>query len=354
LEASIISLKELRLFCKKIYGVDDSFKDNKAGIIKIVCGKNRHFYKNSKQTIISVKRNGEILCACVAIIHKNAPEMLSIAFFEALPDCREAVDMLMEHCQGWGRENKCAKMVISLDGHVNNGVAFPVGGGFPSFGESYCPKYYHDYFENFSKIKLTSFYDDAKRVKAQMQRDLPQIEKIRGKISLEYADFGWGFGKTMERYTDLNNRIFPGHKYYFPREYKEDYDLFADMRPLLKNENLIFAKCEGEYVGFILWYPDFNELVPSGQGASVLTFFRYKILRRNPEAVKVVEIGVDRKFRRYGTIAALFNAALEATGKSTRKILSSWILDENIKSKAITMRYITKRYKDYYAYEKEI
>ena len=280
--------------------------------------------------------------------------MLCVAFFEALPKCGDAVNMLLKYAGQYGEQNACRKMVAALDGHVNNNVAFPAAEGAPSFGESYCPRYYHGYFENFEKIKYTSFYDEINQVKLRIAEDLPRLEQMKGKITLEHADFGGGFVATMRRYTDLSNKIFAGHKHYFKREYREDYDMFRDMRPLLKNENLIFAKCDGEYIGFILWYPNYNEFVAGGKGASFVTFLKHKLLRQNPKTAKVVVIGVDAKYRRYGTILLLFDAAMQSTAKNTSKILSSWILEENIKSKAIAQRYTAKHYKDYYAYEKEL
>ena len=354
MEIAKISLKEFFLFNKSIYQNDNNFKDNKSGLIEVVCHEKRPFYAHSKQVIIAVKDGAKTLCACVLIVHKNAPEMLSIAFFEALPDSADAVNLLMGYVENYGKQMDCAKIVVSLDGHVNNSVAFSAGQGEPSFGESYCWGYYHDYFKNFNKIKFISLCDEADLVKQRIAGDMPMLEKSAGKIEIEHADFGSGFRATMKRYTDLNNEIFTDHRYYFPREYEEDYDLFKSMRPLLKNKNLIFAKCEGKDIGFILWYPDFNELVPLGKGASAATFIKYRLFRQEPETTKVVEIGVSAKYRRYGTILMLFNAALESTAKNTEKILSSWILDKNIKSKATASRYITEKHKDYYAYEKEI
>ena len=354
MEVLKISLKDFLSFYKLTYKNDRNFKDNKTSLIKIVCSENRSFFASSKQETIAVKDGGKTVCACVLIIHKNAAEMLSVAFFEALPGSESAVNMLLEYAGQYGRQNKCRQMVISLDGHVNNGISFPAGEGVPSFGESYCPQYYHDYFKNFDKIKFTSFYDEIDQVKARITQDLPKLEKLKENITLEYADFGSGFAETMRRYTDLNNEIFADHKHYFHREYNEDYDLFYDMRPLLKNENLIFAKHEGKYVGFILWYPDFNELVPAGKGASAITLTKYKLFCQRPKTAKVVEIGVEEKYRRYGTILLLFDSAMKSTAANTNKILSSWILDENAKSKFITKRYTAKHYKDYYAYEKTI
>lgn len=354
MQLSKIKLSEYLAFMKKVYKDDKNFKDNKMGIINIVCKKNRPFYKSSLQEIVCVKQKGEILCACVLIINKKAPKDLCVSFFEALPECNKAVSLLMNYAKGFGSKNTCSKIIVALDGHMNYSVGFGENTEIPSFGESYSPAYYHKYFENLSKVKFVSFFDAANLVRERIDEDIKKFEKQIEKTSIEYADFGNGFSKTMKRYTDLNNKIFEGHRYYYFRDYDEDADLFKNMRPLLDNHNLIFAKLNGEDIGFILWYPDYNELVPVGKGASIMTFIKYKLLSIRPKTAKVVEIAVLPKCRQFGVALSLFDAAIKTAPKNTKKIMSSWILDENIKSKTLTCRYTKQHYKEYFTYEKEI
>lgn len=354
MQISKIELREYLAFLRRVYKDDKNFKDNKTGVIKIVCNKNRAFFKVSLQEMVAVKEKGQILCACVLIINKKAPEELCVSFFEALPDCDKAVSMLLNYAEEFGRKNSCLRLVVGLDGHVNYSVGLGGNTEVPSFGESYSPLYYHRHFKEFTKVKFISFFDDANLVRERINEDISKFKKQMEKISIEYADFGRGFNRTMKRYTDLNNKIFGSHKYYSFRDYDEDMDLFKDLLPLLENRNLIFAKLKGEDIGFILWYPEYNELVPVGKGASIMTFIKYKLLCKRPETSKVMEIAVLPEYRQFGVVLSLFDAAIKATSKNTKKILSSWILEENTKSKAITFRYAKQHYKEFFTYEKEI
>ena len=354
MEISVISQKEWIGLFQSIYRGDSRFKDNKSGIFHLVCDKKQAFYGLSTQEIVGVKEKGKLLCACVLIIHHNAPQMLNLAFFEAMPDCRAAVNMLLAYAAGFGRDKGCRILVAAMDGHLNNTIAFPADSGIPTFGESYCPQYYHEYLAGFKKVEFTSLWDEAAQVRARIAQDLPRLDKVKAGIRLTYADFGCGFGKTMARYTALNNEIFADHRYYYPRTDAEDKALFWAMRPLLKKENLIFAECGGKDVGYILWYPDFNELVPVGAGASIGTCLRYRLLGKSLQTIKVVEIGVVAKYRRYGTILRLFDKAMAAASGNARKIVSGWILSDNNKSKGIASRYISNQYRNYYTYEEEL
>lgn len=337
-----------------VYKGDTNFKDNKTGIIRIVCQKTRPFYRSSLQEILCVKKNGRIQCACVLIINNRAPNEAYLSFFEALPDSKNAVALLVKYAEDFGRQHACSKLVVALDGHVNYSVGFGQNTHAPSFGESYSPSYYRDYFVDFSPVKFVSYVDSVQKAKERLERDLKFFEKNIEETKIEHADFGRGFSTTMKRYTDLNNAIFEGHRYYSFRNYDEDADLFRDMTPLLENNNLIFAKKDGKDVGFILWYPDYNELVPVGKGASALTFIRYKLLSIRPKTMKVVEIGILPEYQRKCVILSLFAAAFQACSADVNQIISSWILDENTRSKAITRRYTGKLNKEYFAYEKEI
>ena len=354
MQLETIELKEYLSFMRTVYKDDANFKDNKTGVIKIACQKSRPFYRATLQEIVCVKNNGRILCACVLISNTRASGDLYLSFFEALPDCKDAVSILVDHADFFGKKHGCSKLVVALDGHVNYSVGFGQDIESPSFGESYSPAYYHDYFDEFTKVKFVSYYDSRMLVHERIERDLKRFEDNVDETSLEHADFGRGFEATMRRYTDLNNEIFAGHKYYSSRNYDEDMDLFRDMIPLLNNSNLIFAKQDGKDIGFVLWYPDFNELVPIGKGASVLTYIQHKLLGKQPKTAKVVEIGVLPEYRQKCVVLSLFAAALESCSADVDKIISSWILDENSKSKAITRRYTSILNKEYFTYEKEI
>ncbi len=347
-----ISSSEYLEFFKKVYASDQNFKDNKSDIFEIV--RSGDFYSNSTQKLIAACKGNVIHAACLLIIHKKCKNLLTLSFFEALPDSHETVQYLFNFAGKYGRENGCEKMVVGLDGHINNSVAFPINTGEISFGSNYCLPYYHDYFEGFNAVKFLSYKDTKENIRNRLSVDMKKFEKITSKITLEYAGLKSGFNSTMKRYTDLNNEIFPSHKYYFERSYQEDLELLGGLRLMLSPKNLIFAKIDGDDVGFILYYPDFNELVGQGKKVNIWTYVKYKILKMTPKSVKVMEIGVIPKYRRYGVILRLFYAAVTALTSKVETVISSWIMEENTSSRLTTERYAKEKYKDFYVYEKEL
>ena len=356
----ITEISSAKIYCrfiKKIYKQMPFFKDNKTALIKMLCNKNGVFYKNTKQKMLAVTENNETLCQAVFIRHKNYADVLMVSFFEALADNLPAVKMLMRHAAEYAARLGCKKIEVSLDGHCNNNLGFLADNfdSYPAFGSSYNPPYYNDYFKrlHFNEIELVSFWDYLQNV--------PKIDNFPRKddITLEYADFSpQNFTKTMKRFTDLNNTVFASHPYYFIRSYEEDAELFKSFSLLLKSHNLIFAVQNGKDIGFMLWYKDFNAFVPPGKAAGVTTFIKSRLLGLKTPQIKIAEIGILTQAEGTTAILKLFREGLGVLSREkyspSTKLISSWILNSNVKSKRISKYFLKKKYKKMLVYEKNI
>jgi hypothetical protein len=67
------------------------------------------------------------------------------------------------------------------------------------------------------------------------------------------------------RSTRAQHGLLQASSFWTDRSAEEDYELFSPFRFLLKEENLLFAEEDGRAVGFLLWYPDFNQLASPGE-----------------------------------------------------------------------------------------
>lgn len=355
---NIKNLDEYKSFVKKLYADDKMYKDNKTSLIDIVCGKRSVYRKYTAQQMIAVQDEDKTLCQCILIRHRSYKDIMMAAFFESV-DNTEAFIELSRYAEVAAKESGCQLLVFGLDGHCNYSAGFLTEGfnSPPCFGQSYNPEYYSRFFADngYQPIGFVSFTDKLKN----LDMATAQYYSIRfGKsVELNYADFGRGYKNTMHRYTDLNNTIFSNHRYYFHREYDEDIDLFSSMRPLLKNENLIFATENGKDEGFVLWYPDFNSLVNIGRGASIDTFLKYRLQNNKPSAVKIVEIGVMPEYEGSGLILKLLSQVFSIVKEKypyTEDVISSWILEENNRSKRLSSHLLKNFYKRFTTYEKKI
>ena len=139
-------------------------------------------------------------------------------------------------------------------------------------------------------------------------------------------------------YTHLNNQAFKGHPYWADREEEEDIELFYPFRHLMKNEYLIFAEVDGEPAGFLLWYPDYNQLVRSHRDLNLWDVIRFR-LDHPIDTFRYTEIGILPKFRKSQILLAMKQKAASYIKKAGYKYFEAgFIFEENRDSIALAMR----------------
>lgn len=292
---------------------------------------------------------------CVFIHTDKLQGVLQVSFFEALPDKQHAVDLLIFEAVNICKNKGLSKIVVGLNGHVNYGLGLLVD-SFDKpqvFGSQYNMPYYKEYFRkhNMREVNLSSYYWDMKLEK------LDRFNKIYEKLSLRYSFRIFdkrNFEHDAKLYTDLNLACFNGHRYYYPSSYDEDKVLLKELFMLTTYNSLVFVYDGNKPIGFILWYPDFNEVIKPCGSINLLSYFRIKFFSSRIKRVKVAEIGVIPEYHKKGiSILLLKYAAILADGRYDYGE-SSWILDENRQSKKMTEAIADLEYKHYSVFEMDV
>ncbi|WP_339138292.1 MAG: hypothetical protein WGN25_08580 [Candidatus Electrothrix sp. GW3-4] len=336
-----LGIAEYKQLIKQVYAGNPSFRDSLSSILTIVNNPKGTFAKRTQQQAVVVKdENGAPLASALLLQAKEMPDQLQLCFFEALPSAQEAVQALVEKASSIAQQWKANNLLVSMNGHVNYGLGFLADSfdEMPCFGSAYTPPYYLDYFRSldFNEQQLVSYrYPMSSFVDQQEKRILKRTKK---RFNIRKADFS-RLKEEISIYTRLNNECFADHPIYFHRFDDEDYELFHPFRWFLREENLLIAEHGGIPVGFLLWYPDFNELIGPGQELGVQALLQYKLLRRPIKRFKLVEIGVLPKFQGSSVILGLFHACFELTRHCFQECESGWIFSENSKSKNICKRW---------------
>jgi hypothetical protein len=273
---------EYRAITARVYAGNPCFRDSLSSILTIINNPKGAFARRTQQQALVVKDDqGTPLASALLLRAEKFPDKVQLSFFEALPDAHEAVEQLVEKAKSIARKWGANSLLVSMNGHVNYGLGF-LADSFdetPCFGSAYTPAYYLDYFRSlgFTEHKLVSYcYPMSSFVRRQEKR---LMERTRKRFSFRKADFS-RLKEEISIYTQLNNECFADQELYFHRYDDEDYELFHPFRWFLKEENLLIAEHGGEPVGFLLWYPDFNELIGPGQELGLQALLKYKILRR--------------------------------------------------------------------------
>ncbi len=294
----------------------------------------------------------EILAACIYLLVDRMPGTLQLAFFEVLPDQRGAVDLLIERGKEIARERGAEKLLFGLNGHVNYGLGF-LAEHFhevPIFGSQYNPRHVVEMLEHRGATitELMTYYTAMDRFEVPISDRLKA--RIRSRYRVVEADLG-DLEATAAIYTKINNAAFADHAFYYPRRVTEDLELFREFKPFLRPENLLLLYAGDKPIGFMLWYPDFNQLIRSGERIGLRTWLRWKWREKTIDTFKIVEIGILPTYQGKGGIVALFEACRERVRGRFAHCEAGWILEENQASRGFGLKWADAEHHRFRAYE---
>ncbi len=297
---------------------------------------------------VVVKNDGRVVAGALLAIVDRLKEDLQIAYFQALPEQGEAVALLVQEAKVLAREHGARRLLVGLNLHVNYGLGllashFQLPQGF---GSAYNPSYYIDYFAPAADetVELVSYLTDMERFDFGLSPKV--MERMTRRYTVRQADFR-RLPQEAELYTALNNQAFAEHRFYYQRRVAEDLELFREFRPFLREENLLFLEEAGCPIGFMLWYPDFAQLMRPNEVISWKTLLKVGLWRHKVDRYKIVEIGVIPQYRGNGAVLALFKRVRELTKGRFMECESGWILKDNKASTGFGLRWAEQEYKKY-------
>lgn len=348
--------KQFLKFRKNLYQRNRLFIDNSYFMIREVFRKQTCFINGKDIYPMNVVHDGGIVSQGIVVFAKDLPDYIQLCFFESLPNQSDAVKMLVDKAVEIGRNKGCRKIVIGLNGHVNYGLGL-LNSHYDtvnSFSAAANPNYYNDYFKDmgFSEVKMNTY------VIRTIDNRLDKYDKLFEKLDKTYTFRSFNkkrFAYDAKIYTDLNNKTFSHHRYYYKRTYREDVEMLKELFLFMKEDSLIFAFQGEKPVGFIMWYPDFNELGKKGDIFGAKHFIKNIFCARRIKKAKIMEYGVLDENRRSGLALGLINQIFKNLKQyNITGVETSWILDENKDSNSFCQAICDSRYKDYVTYEKDI
>ncbi len=348
--------KDYIKFRKEIYKNNPIYVDNSLFMIKELFSNKTSFVNNKSIYVINVQEKEKILCQGMVVYAKSLPDYIQLCFFESLPNQEKAVKMLVDYAIDKGKKHNCKKLVIGLCGHVNYGLGLLCSNYNEknSFSANVNPEYYNKYFEKFNCEKI---YMNTYKTKVDYNR-IKRYDSLIEKLDKNYTFKCFDkrkFDYYSKIYTDLNNKAFNNHRYYYSRDYEEDKEMLKELFLFMKEDSLIFAFHNGKPVGFVMWYPDFNELVKKGDAFGAKHFIKNIFFGKKIRVGKIMEYGILEEYRKSGLVLGLLNQVFIAVKKyNINQIKSSWILEENKDSNSVCQALCDGLHKRYVVYEKRI
>jgi GNAT superfamily N-acetyltransferase len=302
------------------------------------------FYTHAKVSPFLIA-DGDTSIARFALIHdSNLPDYVQLAFFESKKVTYHPLEIIKPLAAQMFPD--ATRLLIGLNGHLNYGAGI-LQDNFekpPVFGMQWHPDYYRKYFDDAAKhiIKSFSFSTNV---------NIPLLNQLSERLvhdDISVRSFNRKqFNHDIALYTQLNNLCFKNHPYWTNRRAEEDIELFEPFRFLMRNSNLLFAEIDGKPVGFLLWFPDFNEMIGAGRELKASGWFGRDVLRFrffNPvKTFRLAEIAVLPEYRNMRVELALIGKMISEVKRSGyTKGVGGFIFEENRDSINLAMRYVER------------
>lgn len=316
-------------------------RDTEASLLKLLVDGPTAFHAHAQVHACLLREGGEVVGRCALVHDRNLPDVVQIAFFEARRGLQGVLPALQEAARALGTGAR--RLVVGLNGHLNYGAGILLDhfDEPPVFGLPWTPPWYPAWFEGCTCRRTVSYRFPLRGFYDWHERTAPGFD-ARG-ITVRPLDKR-DLRREVARYTALDNEIFSGADtpLWSNRTPEENHELFHPFRFLIRSHNLLFAERAGRPIGFMLWYPDFNQLVPAGRDLGPWDVARFALGARVP-TVRLTEIAILPEFRSTPALAALYLAALpylRAGGHVTME--GGFIFEENRRSVVMTEKYLER------------
>ena len=343
--------KSLIYFRKKLYDNNIYYRDNETRMLKALLFEKTQIQKQSQIIPVLVEKNNIIIgFAMIAFIDRMS-DYVQISFLEMRNDI-DIFSAIVEFTKKLAKTKNIHKIIVGMNLHVNYGLGM-LANNFNknrSIGSTYNHSYYIDIIEPFAtRTKLLKSYSN-KISELEFDNISSFMQERLNKFEIRFANFK-NIEQTAKIYSNINNLAFKNHSYYYESRDEENIELFNDFKYLLKPENLMFAFYKDKPVAFILWYPDFNQLIKPQKELGISSVIKSRLFPKTIDTIKFTEFGVIPKFQRTGVIYSLLKKCYELNKDKYKYIESGWILSDNAASTNLVKRFLKEEGNLYKVFE---
>jgi hypothetical protein len=261
-----------------------------------------------------------------------------IGFFECIDD-RSIANQLFDVAKDW----LTSQGMQAMDGPINFGENFVnwgllVEGFMPQgYGMPYNFPYYRDFFESYgfkTYFEQYSFHD-------VFSEPYPAAMRAFGERLWKKPEFSFKHIKMKYAEKYIRDLVFMYDKVwsdflenYTPLKFEDLYQIFQDAKAMLNEKFIWFAYHNGDPVGFLIVFPDINQVLRKLKNGklnflNILKLLYYK--RRAVTRGRLLLSGVIPEFQRTGVVGGMYiklTDTMRACGLEELEL--SWVGDYNI------------------------
>ncbi len=296
------------------------------------------FFEHGDAAYFLAEHNGKLVGRIAGIVNDLHTEIHEepvgfFGFFECIND-QEVAAALVDAAAAWVRERGLKVMRGPMNFSTNETCGL-LTEGFdepPTVMMTFNPPYYVELLTGAGMEpakELLSYFvgaaDTPERIGAV-------AKKARRSSNVEFRTM------NIKRYKEevalikvVYNDAWERNWGFLPMTEAEMDQMANDLKPILDPDMVILAFVDGEVAGFSLSVPDINEILIHMNGR-LLPFGIFKLLSRRRKAthVRVIALGVRRRYRRLGLGSVFYAESLRtALEKGYRSGEASWVLEDN-------------------------
>jgi hypothetical protein len=338
----------------------------KGGLLKTLMGVNNPLFMNGPHTFFMAYKDGKPAGRILTGINEKLNTKKDkregyVSLFETIED-KETAFLLLDSASAWLKEKGMETMVGPVsptNGDDSRGLLLEGFDGPPVLMNSYNPKYYNDFFEEYGFVKdmdLLAYYVDPETVPQERFGRVVEYAMKRYNFKVDRFDF-----KNLEHEVGDIKKILDeamprawGHL--TPPSTEELYAEVNTLRKYADNDLLYIARSGDEPIGFVFALPDLNQVLKKLNGSLFpLGFFKYLWYKPRVTGVRVFAQFVIPKFQNKAVNGAIFyKMMVEAKRKGYTYCEGSTIAEMNIESRRSVEGAGGRLYRTYRMYRKEL
>lgn len=345
------NFEKISVFCRRISG-GNAFDEISLRMIRGILKHSERLPERMELLPCIVLEEEEIKAFFILISTREPKEGMQIAFLNFVREER-VLEFLLRFAKQRARKKGIEKLIAGVNIHMHYGFGI-LEDHFdlpPSFGSSHHPPYYVQYLEKYAACsqKLYSYRSEA----GELRRKILEADQKTEGFEIRRADFR-SPERTAYLYSEIGRRAYENQAYYSELKKEEARELLEGLKLFLKDENLLFAFFEGKPAGYLLWYPDFNQLLDPGEKIGLGTLLKYKLRPELIHGLKIADIAVIPKFQKRGAAYALAKYCCGLDWSGYREVKTAAILESNRMGIRMAERFFENRDKTYRVFEIEV
>ncbi len=371
MDALTLTPRNVRRFLEVSYGV---YRGDPCWVAPLVADLEKVFspanpmFEHAEMALWVAHRDGRDVGRIAGLVDRAYNEFQKersafFGFFECVHD-PEVSAALFEAVSLWGRQKGMDRLLGPMNPTTNDECGLLVDGfdRAPVLMMPYNPRYYAELAAAAGLVKakdlLAYVFDLSNTPMERFERLAAKFQKRNPEIAIVPLRKKT-FDVMLSKIQQIYNEAWEANWGFVPMTDAEIQFLADRLRPLLTEGLAYVAETPQEPVGFLLALPDFNEalahlrgrLLTPGWVSALPYFLGWKV----PRIVRVITLGVKRRYRGLGIEAAMLAEGLRTGFRlGFREVEASWILEDNVAVQRVIGLFGGRPYKTYRVYERPL